>query len=82
MENEANTVMGPCPHLVVAMAQYQDGQPPAARKTLAAAISSYDWSIAKADNREAWVSHLLRREAENLILPTIPMSTDETCEPQ
>ena len=48
MTGEAASVMGPSPRLVLAMAQYQKGQKDQARKTLAAAILSYDWSAAKA----------------------------------
>jgi serine/threonine-protein kinase len=66
MTGDAAPAMGPCPRLVVAMAQYQKGQHDQARKTLAAAIKSYDWSAAKADNHDAWITHILRREAEAL----------------
>jgi eukaryotic-like serine/threonine-protein kinase len=69
MSGEAASVMGPCPRLVLAMAQYQKDQKDQARKTLAAAIASYDWSAAKADNFDAWIAHILRREAEALIPP-------------
>ena len=68
MNGEAASVMGPSPRLILAMAQYQKGQEDEARKTLAAAIASYDWSAAKADNHDAWIAHILRREAEALSL--------------
>ena len=77
MTGEAASVMGPSPRLVLAMAQYQKGQKDQARKTLAAAIASYDWSAAKADNHDAWIAHILRREAEALILRNLPASTDD-----
>ena len=67
MNGEASPVMGPAPRLVLAMAQYRKDQKDQARKTLAAAIASYDWSAAKADNHDAWIAHILRREAEELI---------------
>jgi hypothetical protein len=51
------------------MALYQKGQKDEARKLLAAAIASYDWSMEKAISREAWIAHILRREAESLIQP-------------
>ena len=69
MNGEAASVMGPCPRLVLAMAQYQKGQKDEARKTLAAAVVSYDWSAEKAGDQDAWIAHVLRREAEALILP-------------
>jgi serine/threonine-protein kinase len=50
------------------MAQYQKQQKDKARKTLAAAIASYDWDTAKAITPDAWLIHILRREADALIL--------------
>jgi tetratricopeptide (TPR) repeat protein len=69
MNGDAASVLGPSPRLVLAMAQYQKGQKDPARKTLAAAVLSYDWSTAKADNHESWIAHILRHEAESLIRP-------------
>jgi serine/threonine-protein kinase len=69
MNGEAASVMGPSPRLVLAMAQYQKGQKDQAGQTLEAAARSYDWNTAKADNHEAWIAHILRREAESLIQP-------------
>ncbi len=68
MTGEAAFVMGPSPRLILAMAQHQKDEKDQARKTLAAAISSCDWSPSKADNHDAWIAHILRREAEALIL--------------
>jgi eukaryotic-like serine/threonine-protein kinase len=82
MKFEASEVMGPCPRLIVAMAQHQDGQPQAARQTLAAAVLAYDWRAAQADNRDAWICHILRREAEGMILPNLLAYLDGTYQPQ
>jgi serine/threonine-protein kinase len=82
MKFEASEVMGPCPRLVVAMAQHQGGEPRAARQTLAAAIPAYDWRAAQADDRDAWICHILRREAEGLILPNLPAFLDGTYQPR
>jgi serine/threonine-protein kinase len=60
--------MRPSQLLITAMAQYQNGQEDQSRTTLAAAIDSYDWSESKADNHDAWIAHILRREAEALIV--------------
>jgi serine/threonine-protein kinase len=68
MEGEASKVMGPAPRLIVAMAQHRQGQQKQARKTLAAAIVAFDWSAAQADSRDVWICHVLRREAEAMIL--------------
>ena len=70
--NGAAPVMGPCPRLVLAMAQHQNGQKDQARKTLAAVIASNDWTPAKATIHDVWIAHILRREAEALIMPELP----------
>jgi serine/threonine-protein kinase len=60
------------PRLALAMAQFQSGSPKEARRTLAAAVWAYNWKAPQADHVTAWVSHVLRREAEALILPNLP----------
>jgi tetratricopeptide (TPR) repeat protein/tRNA A-37 threonylcarbamoyl transferase component Bud32 len=82
MRAEAGTVMGPAPRLVVAMAEYRNGQTEAARATLAAAVSSFDWSAAQVGSRDHWIWHVLRREAEALILPNLPAFLEGTYQPQ
>jgi serine/threonine-protein kinase len=67
MRGDAAEVLGPAPRLVLAMALHQSGQVDEARKTLADAVRSYDWSAAKVRDRNDWISHVLRREAERLI---------------
>ncbi len=67
LEGEAQTVLTPGPQILLAMAQHRLGQNDAARKTLASAMTSFDWHLSKADNREAWIFHVLRREAEQMI---------------
>jgi serine/threonine-protein kinase len=60
------------PRLALAMAQFQSGAPKEARHTLAAAVRAYNWKGPQADHTTAWVSHVLRREAEALLLPNLP----------
>ena len=72
MRGDASRVGGPIAPLVVAMALHQGGQLAEARKTLAAAIFSYDWKAVQALDYNAWICHVLRREAEGLILPKLP----------
>ncbi len=72
MRGDASRVDGPITRLVLAMALHQDGQFAEARKTLAAAILSYDWKAIQAHDHDAWICHVLRREAEGLILPKLP----------
>jgi serine/threonine-protein kinase len=72
MAGDLYRVLRPAPRLVLAMARHGQGRKGEARKALAAAVLSYDWSPALADSRDAWICHVLRREAEALILPDMP----------
>jgi serine/threonine-protein kinase len=65
----------PGPRLVLAMAEFQSGAESEARRTLAAAVRSYNWRSPQADHPTARVNHVLRREAESLILPNLPAFT-------
>jgi serine/threonine-protein kinase len=49
---------------------------------LAAAVLAYDWRAAEADNRDAWTCHILRREAEGMILSNLPAFLDGKYQPQ
>jgi WD40 repeat protein/serine/threonine protein kinase len=84
LEENASKVpaIGPVPHLVLAMAQHRHGQQAQARKTLAAAILAFDWTATRADNHVAWICHVLRREAEALILPNLPAFLQGKHQPQ
>jgi eukaryotic-like serine/threonine-protein kinase len=82
MQGEASKVLWPVPHLILAMAQHRQGQKTQARNTLALAVSAYDWSAARADNRDVWISHILRREAEALILPNLPAFLEGKYQPR
>jgi hypothetical protein len=55
--------------LVLAMARHRRGQLEKARQTLTAGINSYDWDQYPVRNQDLWICHLVRREAEALILP-------------
>ena len=72
MSGDASRLDGPMTRLVLAMALHQDGQLAEARKTLAVAILSYDWKASQAREQNAWICHVLRREAEGLVLPKLP----------
>jgi serine/threonine-protein kinase len=68
MKGTAGTVLGPAPGLVLAMDQFQLGQKVEARKTLEKTLKTFDRRLEIADHREAWMAHILRREAEQLII--------------
>ena len=70
------------PRLVLAMARFRSGCPAEARRTLAAAVRAYNWMGAQADYFMAWVNHVLRREAEAMILPNLPAFLRGEYEPQ
>jgi eukaryotic-like serine/threonine-protein kinase len=53
---------------IIAMALMQKQEPAEARQVFSDAVASYDWSPANADRREVWMCHILRREAEKIIL--------------
>jgi serine/threonine-protein kinase len=57
------------PRLVLAMAEFQAGLRAAARRSLARAVAACNWEESHADHPTMWVNHILRREAEDLILP-------------
>jgi serine/threonine-protein kinase len=82
MEGEASKVMGSAPRLIMAMAQHRLGQEKQARATLAMAILAFDWSVNRADRRDVWICHILRREAEAMILPNLPAFLKEEYQPQ
>jgi eukaryotic-like serine/threonine-protein kinase len=93
MENAISTMNGPArtalqslPGLVSAMARHRLGRKDEALATFSAAILKTDWRKSEADNREKWIYHILRREAESMMLPDLaavlegrhrPKSNDE-----
>ena len=70
LEGETLRILGPAPRLLLAMVQHGLGQAGAAGESLSAAVASYDWDPKKATGREAWMYHLLRREAETVLAST------------
>jgi serine/threonine-protein kinase len=55
--------------LVLAMARFRNGEKERATRTLARAIASCRWDKGSALTHDEWIRHVLRREAEELILP-------------
>ena len=82
LRGDASRLDRPITRLVLAMALHRDGRSAEARKTLAAAILSYDWRATQARDHDAWIYHLLRREAEGLVLPNLPAFLDGKYRPQ
>jgi serine/threonine-protein kinase len=82
MRGDAAIVLRPAPGLVIAMALHQKGQANEARKTLTSAILSYDWSADQVRDIHGCILHVLRREAERLIVPNLPAFMDGKHQPQ
>jgi serine/threonine-protein kinase len=82
MRGDASRVLGPGPRLVLAMALHQCGQVSEAREALAAAVLAYDWRLTQVRELHGWICHLLRREAEGMILPNMPAFLDGKHRPQ
>jgi serine/threonine-protein kinase len=82
MRGDASRVLGPAPRLVLAMALHRSGQVARARKTLAAAVLAHDWRANQVYEQNGWIIHLLRREAESMILPKLPAFLDGKYRPE
>ncbi|MBN9522908.1 protein kinase [bacterium] len=67
MRGDAGRVLGPAPRLVLAMALHQSDRVAEARQALAAAVTGYDWRTDQACEQDAWICHILRREAGAMI---------------
>jgi serine/threonine-protein kinase len=82
MKTKAGLVMGPCPRLVIAMAQYRPGREQEARTTLVAEIVAVDWSLDQVRSYDQWLWRVLRREAEALIFPNTAAFLEGKYEPR
>jgi serine/threonine-protein kinase len=81
LEADASRVMGPAPRIVLAMARYRSGEREEARRMLASAVIDHDWRAPSADQREIWIYHVLRREAEAMLFPNLPAFLAGTYQP-
>ena len=82
LRGDASGALRSARRLVLAMALHRNGQVAEARKTLAAGVLTYDWRARQTLDQDGWVSHVLRREAEGLILPNLPAFLDGKYQPQ
>jgi eukaryotic-like serine/threonine-protein kinase len=82
LEGEAANVLGPCPLLLIAMAQYRLGDSQKARETLDAAQGMANWALSPVHGHDQWIAHILRREAESLILANPPKSLAGSRDPE
>src|SRR5262249_6361524 len=70
------------PRVALAMAQFRAGSTADARRTLVSAVQAYDWTDMRSDPPTIWVSPVLRREVEALILPNLAAFLDGDYRPQ
>jgi serine/threonine-protein kinase len=82
MRGDAGSMRGPAPRIVLAMALHRSGQTTEARKALAAAVQVPEWTVNPLRILNDWSFHVLRREAEALILPNLPAFLDGKYQPQ
>jgi serine/threonine-protein kinase len=82
MQGDASGALGPAPRLVLALSLHRSGQATEARKTLAAAILAHDWRAGRASDHNGWIYHILRREAEAMILPNLQAFRQGDWQPQ
>jgi serine/threonine-protein kinase len=82
MEGPAAAALHAAPKLVAALAHARLGQAKPAMASLAEGELAADWSPNRADSREAWMDHVLRREAERAALPGLPRFFRGEYEPQ
>ncbi|MHC5537455.1 hypothetical protein ACYOEI_04390, partial [Singulisphaera rosea] len=69
MDGPASMALQPVPRLISAMARHRLGRDAEALDTFADAVLSTDWRMNQAIDRENWIAHILRREAEAMLLP-------------
>jgi eukaryotic-like serine/threonine-protein kinase len=72
LQGAPSRLPGPSPLLVLAMALHRNGQTEEARKTLAVALQKPAWRVKQIRDQDDCIMHVLRREAESLILPASP----------
>src|SRR5262249_22499091 len=82
MRGDAVSVLGPCPRLVLAMALHQQGHAHEARTTLASAVLAQEWTEKQVRDIHGCIAHVLRREAEAMILPNLRAFLDGQYRPQ
>jgi serine/threonine-protein kinase len=82
MRGEVADVLGPASRLVLAMALHQSGRVAEGREALKAAVLGHDWRKDELNDQNNWVFHILRREAEGMMLPNLPAFLDGRYQPQ
>lgn len=82
LRGEASKMPGPLPQLVLSMALHQAGKEAEAQRTLASAMLNHEWRERQVNSSDGWIRHVLRREAERMILPNLAAMLDGTQQPR
>jgi eukaryotic-like serine/threonine-protein kinase len=82
MRGEVADVLGPPSRLVLAMALHQSGRVAEGREAFKAAVEGHNWKADELPDPNNWVYHVLRREAEGMILPNLQTFLDGRHQPQ
>jgi eukaryotic-like serine/threonine-protein kinase len=78
----SGAALGPSPRLVEVMALSKLGQTAEAKNKLAEIASGFKWSPEQSLNQDAWICHVLRREAESMIFPNLHAFLEGTYQPR
>ena len=71
IRKDSQKVLGPLPHLVLAMAHQRAGRRAEALRSFTHAVLIFDWDPSQAGGPDAWMYHVVRREAERLVTPNL-----------
>jgi serine/threonine-protein kinase len=71
MRGDASKMPGPPPRLVLSMALHRSGKEAEARKIFASAMLNHNWHEYRVTGEDGWIRHVLRREAERMIVPNL-----------
>ena len=72
LSGSPSSALRPVPQLIMAMVLQQQGKSDSARSLCAQAEAMFDWNPNRATNADAWMFHVLRRQARKMILTTPP----------
>ena len=81
VEGPTSHVLVPAPQLLDALAHARLGLSKEARGLLANAVIGFDWRPENATTRETWINHILRRQAEEMIMPGLKAFLQDRREP-
>jgi serine/threonine-protein kinase len=68
---DSQKVLGPLPHLVLAMAHQRAGHRAEALRSFTHALQIFDWDPSHMSSPDHWMYHTLRREAERIVMPNL-----------